>query len=384
METEAAVRALIIAARRAGVSVVRLRTGAPAEERASPLAGTIYPIDLDNPGVSLHWNLLTAATPRTPAPSDVRLALHCALRDHVPLLGAALAQMGLVARSSGAGWSLLLDAARLATIRYYQGWLISGDSVIRPPNLRTIYGLLADPSNLLALAVGDAPIKAASAGGAREALDAVRARLDAQPTAVFRQVAAGLCDRLAPLALHPRLAPWWTTPLTAPGTVLDHTPGILVDVRLPPGDDESAALAAHRYGIYLLTCVIALAQIRRTVGVDRPPILLVLEEGSAWWRGALLGDHLTTLAEAGIAVLTTSARLPPEPIGARLLAGVATWWIHTINPVDGARLQPHLQSWGIPGDLLLTRLPGVALLKLPGADGPVVATVRPPTGGEGA
>ena len=103
----------------------------------------------------------------------------------------------------------------------------------------------------------------------------------------------------------------------------------------------------------------------------------------AWWRGALLGDHLTTLAEAGIAVLTTSVRLPPVPIGARLLAGVATWWIHSINPADRARLQPHLQSWGVPGDLLFTRLPGVALLKLPGADGPIVATVRPPTG-EGA
>lgn len=377
-ETAATLTALITAARCGGISVVRLRSApAPADGATSP-AGPVYQIDLDNPGVSLHWNLLTAATPRTRAAADVTAALRSALADQAPLLGATLAQMGVVARSSGAGWGLLLDAARLATAHYYRALLNHGDSAARPPGLRTLYELLADPAALLDLAAVEAPAWAALDGRVGATLNAAWERLRALPVAGGRQVAAALCDRLVPVIRHPRLAPWWAGPLTAPGAVLDSTPGVLVGVDLPPDAEERTTLAACRYGIYLLACVIALAQARQAVGRAGPPVLVVLEEGGAWWRGALLGDYLPTLTAAGVAVLTTSARLPADPVSARLLTATATWWLHTLEPADQARLRPYLRAWGAPPDVLRAGLPsGVALLKWPAAAGSLVATVCP-------
>ena len=75
-------------------------------------------------------------------------------------------------------------------------------------------------------------------------------------------------------------------------------------------------MAAHRYSLYLLACLIALAAERVEIGHISPPILLVLEDGTSWWRGSLLSDHLRLLAQAGIAVLTTLPTYLPSRWGA--------------------------------------------------------------------
>jgi hypothetical protein len=348
-------------------------------------------IDLDAPGVSLRWNLL--AISQVADPDNTAMALRLLLNHHIPLLGAALAQGGLIAPSSGPGWAMLFDAARLLVIHYYRQQLVGESDSVWSPSIRAVYDLLTDPDGLIALAAHETelwttdhfqPGAVSSEATGDPIASLVRPILSDMSTrlttndAMRRQIAAGVCERLSPLVCHPPLAAWWDEPLTAPGTILNATPGTLIDIRLPSGEEDSTRLAAHRYGIYLLACLIALAAERLTFGHPHPPILLVLEDGALWWRGSLLPNHLPLLAQAGIAVLTASPHLPADPLGSRLLDAIGTWWLHTLDPADAARLEPRLRAWGVPADLALTGLPpGIALLKLGGGPGPLVTTVRP-------
>ncbi len=390
--TAATLTALIAGARARQVSVVHLHAARQRTRGAGPPGGDTYLIDLDALGVSQHWNLLmtTALSPGGAGSA----ALHLILTSHIPLLGAALAECGLVAASSGPGWTMLFDAAYLLTINYYRLQRTGDPGPFQPPSLRTVFDLLADPDGFSALAVHEAaqwatvdlgspetedeqPADEAIRPLVQELLRTVLTRLGTGDTAMRRHVAAGLRERLTPFVSHPRLVSWWDEPLTTPGAVLNSRPGTLIDIRFPAAGDDSTRLAVHRYGIYLLACLIALAAERVAAGHTHPPILLVLEEGTTWWRGSLLTDHLPLLAQASIAVLTTSPHLPTEPLGTRLLDTTGTWWLHTLDQADARRLEPLLRAWGVPAQLTLTGLPpGIALLKVAGRERPLVTTVR--------
>jgi hypothetical protein len=394
--TEATLAAVMAGARRHGISVVHIHTSGPRPGHHAA-GSNEHLIDLDAPGVSLHWNLLTTS-PFTDADAGERaIALRLLLSHPIPLLGAAVAQGGLIGASSGPGWAMLLDAARLLTIHHYREQAVGEADTVPPPTLRAVYDLLTDPDGLIALATHETdlwdaehftagaednepskPVDDPTKSLVRHLLRDANARLTKSSAAERRQTAAGVCNRLSPLVCHPRLAAWWDEPLSAPGAVLNTTPGTLIDIRLPPGGDESARLAADRYGLYLLACLIALAAERVLFGHPHPPVLLVLEDGIAWWRGALIHNHLPLLAQAGIAVLTSSPHLPADPLGSQWLDTTGSWWLHRLDPADAARLEPWLRAWGVPGEPALTGLPpGIALLKLAGSQGPIVTTVRP-------
>jgi hypothetical protein len=142
--------AVMAGARRHGVSVVHAHTGNPRPRGSNATGSDDHLIDLDAPGVSLRWNLL--AISQFADPDNTAMALRLLLNHHIPLLGAALAQGGLIAPSSGPGWAMLLDAARLLVIHYYRQQLVGESDSGWSPSIRAVYDLLTDPDGLIALA----------------------------------------------------------------------------------------------------------------------------------------------------------------------------------------------------------------------------------------
>ncbi len=389
--TAATVSAVVESARSEGVGVIHFHPHARSTriEEGARLAG----VDLDHPGISWHWNLLAVA-PRDPGPAAELRALHTALLDRVPLLGACLIQWGLLAPSNGAGWALLLDGARALLCAHYRRRLDGTLGTDDGPNLPTLVALLTDPAALPALvereiaaweaadladvlsATGLAG--AASAELVRTTLAGMTTRLLTLRAAERRQHAAELTDRLAPMLETPYLRPWWAAPQAALGLLLNDAPPLDLDIYLPLGDPgEPQAVAVRRYGFYLLACLIGVAQERLAAGQTAPPLLLVLTEGAGWWAGSLLRTYAALLAQAGMAALTTCSQLPTGPAGAALLDAMATWWVHSLVPADATRVVHRLHTWGVHADLPLTRLPpGIAVLKTGDDQGhPLVATV---------
>jgi hypothetical protein len=349
-------------------------------------------VDLDHPGISLHWNLMEV-TPCGPGPDAELDALHTALTERVPLLGACLIQWGLLTPSNGAGWTLLLDGARALLCAHHRRRLEGTAGPDDLPSLLTLLTLLTNSATLPELverelvawnaSAVDGVLPVVGADGAaivsmvQDTLAEMGTRVLTLGLAERRQRGAELVDRLAPVLEVPYLRPWWGAPLVAPGPLLNGAPPCL-DVYLPlVGPNEAQAVAVRRYGYYLLACIIAAAQERIASAQTYPPLLLVLREGAGWWAGSLLHIHGAELAQAGIAVLTTCSQLPNGPPGSYLLAETATWWVHSLVPADAQLLAQQFSAWGVQVDLPLTRLPpGTAVLKTRNAYGyPLVATV---------
>ena len=107
--------------------------------------------------------------------------------------------------------------------------------------------------------------------------------------------------------------------------------GSLVLARLPISGEISRRLRrpARRYGLYLLSCVVAAARWRNRAGFSEPPVLLgLLDDVSSWLSGnmAVFQPHLKMLGRAGIAVLAAGSRLPDGSDGEWLLDNSGTWW----------------------------------------------------------
>lgn len=391
--TTATIAGLLEQAAAQGVGVVRIRLPARQAGRdgRGPDGTAVQIIDLSQPGISPHWNLL-AVPPLGTGPVAEMNALRMALATRVPLLGACLAQWGLLAHSSGTGWTLLLDAARAALITHHRRRLLGQEERGTAPTLPLLQALLTNPTALPALITAECvawtdpnlrPVLETAPAAEVELteyvlkiLAGISDRLAGLSTPVRRQRGAELADRLAPVLALPYLHPWWQRPLVAPGATLNG-PAPHLEIYLPPTDlGEHLTIATRRFGFYLLACIIGAAQERQDA--DRPvaPLLLVLEDGAGWWAGSLLSAYLSCLADAGITVLTTCRELPTGPLRTRLLDNAATWWLHSLTAADAQALIPRLRDWGVTADLPLTRLPpGVAVLKMLASAGPLVTTV---------
>lgn len=396
----ATVEAMIRQAISAGVGLVHLDPiGGEGRRLAGQIPAAARPrvkwADIENPAGSLRINLL-AVPPlgvfgsREAAEAS---ALSAAVEDHVPLLGAYLSLLGLTAGSES-GREMLLDWARVLLLTHHRERLVGAALPAPPPDLRTLYELIKEPGTLPTLAAAerdawDTPCPAlagalerAGAAGeaavalARATLAELESRQGPEGRADRHLLAAGLRDRLSPALDHPALSRLWRGPFDSPANLLNRVPAPIILSRLPTVNVATAeAVAARWYGLYIFVAAVAAAKDRLRVGSTRPPLLLVVAETNAWHATGLLRDHLDALGRAGIAVLSTTASLPPGPAGDRLLAGAGTWWLHTLESGDVERLRAALRRLNVTADLPLAQLPsGVAVVKSISPTGAVVAT----------
>jgi len=350
--------------------------------------------DLENPGGSVHLNLLAAeACGPDPAAAEAG-ALILVLEEYLPVLASYLRLLGVRTGAHSDG-TFFLDWARVLVLMHHRGRLIGQVPGFPLPDLPGLYALLDAVETLPALVAQeltiwttpDADLSAALAAAgstgaqaatlARTTLQAAQARLAAQTPSERRLTAANLRTRLRPALDYLALVQLWRGATEAPADLLNRRPGPLWLSRLPIRKVATVdAGAARLYGYYLLALVIGVARARRRAGQRGPALLLVLEDVRVWTAGGLLQNALDVLGQAEIAVLMTSAQLPPEPGGLRLLQSAGTWWIATLDAGDVAPIRAQLRTQGVTADLPLAGLPaGVSICKTSTAAGPLVATV---------
>jgi hypothetical protein len=395
------VSTLIIQALQAGIGVLHLDSmGESGRELAAhpAIAGRV-PIlwgDLENPGGSLHLNLLAAQVPNEACdPATLATTLLLALEVHLPVLGEYLRLLGVPGERSAGDGNLVLDWARVLVLRHYRTRL---SGIIPPaplPDLPLLYAALAAPETLPGLlrdeerawllpdlALVHALATAGAAGQqararAQAALAPISARRMADPPSVLRLQAATLRTRLAPALEHTALRHLWQGATQAPAAVFNQTPGpLLLTGLLTHKVSESDAAAARWYGAYLLAVMMAVARARVRGSRAGPSFLVVLDDMRVWGESGLLSVALDVLGQAGIAVLMVSSRLPPTADPLRWLHRAGTWWISSLDAADVGPLRDHLQARGVTADLPLAALPpGVSVLTTGTTQDPITATV---------
>jgi hypothetical protein len=392
---------LISQALAAGIAVLHLdSTGESGRELAAhpSIAGRV-PIlwsDLENPGGSLHLNLLAPPTSTGDgSPATIAATLLLVLEAHLPVLGEYLRWLGVSGERGAGDDNLMLDWARVLVLRHYRALLSGGPPPAPLPDLPLLYAALATPETLASLLwheerawlLPDSALAhnldAAGVAGqqaralAQATLATLNARRLAQPASVLRLQAATLRTRLAPALEHTALRHLWQGTTQAPAAVFERTPGPLLLTRLPARKGPAADVAAARwYGYYLLAAVIAVARARVRRHRAGPPLLVVLDDMRVWGGSGFVSGALDVLGQAGVAVLMVSAGLPATPDPLRWLDRARTCWISSLDGGDVGLIRDLLQARGVTADLPLGALPpDVSLVSAVTAAMPITATV---------
>ncbi len=362
-------------------------------------------IDMENPVGSIRLNLLSVppVEGRSNSAASEAAALVSALEDQVPLLDAYLVELGVSSWINREGSNLLLDWACVLLLAHHRARIVGDQQQISQtpaPDLQTLYELLLSQPDVLPNFVTQeeaewalpapalaAQLSLAGADGeearrvAQKTLTAIDDRLDHMGVAYRGLLAASLMNQLRPALYHPSLSRLWRGPFTAPAELLGRNPGPVLLAHLPlrlSGETSVSSSTACWYGSYIVACMVAAARWRLRSGQSSSatPLLLVLQDASVWLTGNMLMRHLDELGRAGISLLATATELPDAEVGAWLLDSTGTWWVHSLNAVDAQVVSKRLRNLGVRADLSLSNLPsGVAVLKFPTQQGPIVATV---------
>lgn len=346
----ATVSRLVATAQATGAGVLALPALGETADTPVSVGRVTAQIDAEQPGASLHLNLLA------PAPGDRATALESLLADRIPLLGTYLDLLGLPAWLTDGGHRLLLDSARLAAlIAYRQGYAwpdlgsvlagLNGPGSL-PARIGAEHTAWTSANTLLGLPAGlAAQVQALLADLTHRWADVPAARAGLLGT----QAAAGLSDRLG----HPWLTRPW--PEAASPTAIFNGP-TAPTVRLLSAPRERAA---RPIGLYLLLGAVAAAQDRQRSSDSGAPLLVLLDD-PAWLPGDDLAAYADLLAAGGVTVL-----LPSAAATADQLRRAGAWLALDLVAVAAA-------------DLPVRHLPaGAALVQGPGASGPAYATVYP-------
>ena len=346
----ATVSRLVATAQATGAGVLALPALGETADTPVSVGRVTAQIDAEQPGASLHLNLLA------PAPGDRATALESLLADRIPLLGTYLDLLGLPAWLTDGGHRLLLDSARLAAlIAYRQGYAwpdlgsvlagLNGPGSL-PARIGAEHTAWTSANTLLGLPAGlAAQVQALLADLTHRWADVPAARAGLLGT----QAAAGLSDRLG----HPWLTRPW--PEAASPTAIFNGP-TAPTVRLLSAPRERAV---RPIGLYLLLCAVAAAQDRQRSGDSGAPLLVLLDD-PAWLPGDDLAAYADILAACGVTLLLLSATATADQ-----LRRAGAWLALDVAAVAAA-------------DLPVRHLPaGAALVQMLGVTGPAYTTVYP-------
>ncbi|MDQ2808020.1 MAG: hypothetical protein M3Z04_14085 [Chloroflexota bacterium] len=346
----ATVSRLVADAQASGAGVLAVPTLGETTPAPAAVAGSTAQIDTEHPATSLHLNLLA------PAPGDRAAALESLLTDRISLLSTYLDLLGLPAWLTDGGHRLLLDSARLAALTAYRQdtpW----------PDLGEVLGglqqAMSPPARIgaeRAAWMGANTLRGLPTGLAAQ-VQTLFADL-AQRWATVPAARAGLLAGQAAARIRALLGhPWLTRPWPdAPSPTAIFNSPIPATVRLLPAPRERAA---RSIGLYLLLGAVAAAQDRWRSGQPGAPLLVLLDDPTAWLPDGGLPAYADLLAATGVTLLLPSATAPTDQ-----LHRAGAWLALDLAAVPG-----------VP-DLPVRHLPaGAALVQGPGATGPAYATV---------
>jgi len=339
-----------------------------------------------------HFNLLAVpAAPDCAAPAVAEAAaLIAALADHIPLLALYLDLLGIPGWNPTSGHRLVLDYAQIWLIVHHRQRIAGDDLQVPAPDLAALLDALADPDVLPELVAAEIErwarptirlVRAIDAAGedgtaavdlVYRTLEAIQARIEAQPASTRHLQAGQVRTRLASLLNHPTLNRSWADATDA-ATVFNSATPVELRTCLPAEDTPVARACA----LHTLVNCLAAARARSRAGANSPPLLLILDEVGWTTSRAVLTQH-EALAAGAVTLVLVYDRLPPGPAGVHLLRSATSWYVGTLHPEDLEAVHAELIALGVMVDLPLVHLPaGEALVKVPGASGPVVATIHP-------
>ena len=331
-----------------------------------------------------HLNLLAVApvagrpTPRAAEAAAVVAALH----DAIPLLSLYLSWLGIASWLPMSGHQLVLDSARVWLLAHHRARLLGQPDPIPAPDLAGLVQALGDlqvvdelaameatqwqPGSMLgrvlAHAGADGQIALDTAGAV---LTALRARWPPESLRARQIGARQVQTHLTNLLNHPLLSQSWADAV-GPATAFAHY-NVDWQIRIPRAAGSGRAVA-----LYHLVNVLAAARARARRPDRAGPLFLALED-VAWPLAQAVIAEREHLRQAGVTLLVSSALLPTTT-GRALLEEAAAWYVSGPAPQDVELLRAEIADVG--ADLPLAHLPpGTALVKVPGAQGPIIATI---------
>lgn len=346
--------------------------------------GPTYILDTNNPAQSLHLDLLAGRQSTVKlSPAETTSEITQTLEQRIGALSDFLGFIGLPTWNREIGSEMLLDWARVQTLRYYRSMLDQDGLPAHAPTLPSLIGELKDPEALGSLAhiearewtvpgtvVSRELSKAGSSGEkaqhlAMRALSGVIERLNASSPGARNMITVRLMSQLASKLDAPMLARDWKDNLDV-YSLFNTAPAPQIAVR-----GGNAAL-----GGMLLAGLLSAARSRTTRSkrkTEAPgynPLVVVLEGEWVDRAAPLFSGQLKLLSAAGICLLCSSEKMPVTEPGRRLLDEAIGWWLTDLHPSDLIRIRAKLEEYS---DLVLDRIPeGSAVVKLDAERGTLV------------